>query len=151
MSKIFFTGFPGFLGVELVPRVLARAPQSEVVCLIQSKFAALARRQAPEIERRDPALAGRIRLVEGDITDPGLGLPADEVAALARETREIFHLAAVYDLSVRREVALKVNVDGTRHLLDFAGRCASLRRFQYVSTCYVSGRYPGIFREEDLV
>jgi thioester reductase-like protein len=151
MSKIFFTGFPGFLGVELVPRVLARAPQSVVVCLIQSKFAALARRQAAEIERRDPALTGRIRLVEGDITDPQLGLPADELAALARETREIFHLAAVYDLSVRREVALKVNVEGTRHLLDFAGRCESLRRFQYVSTCYVSGRYPGIFREEDLI
>jgi nucleoside-diphosphate-sugar epimerase len=63
---------------------------------------------------------------------------------------EIFHLAAVYDLSVRRPVAAKINVDGTRHVLDFAGTCAGLERFQYVSTCYVSGRYPGIFREEDL-
>ncbi|QQR72465.1 MAG: SDR family oxidoreductase [Holophagales bacterium] len=151
MSKIFFTGFPGFLGVELVPRVLARAPQSEVVCLIQSKFAPLAARRVAEIERRDAAFAGRIRLVEGDITQPGLGLPADALAALATDTSEIFHLAAVYDLSVRREVAVRVNVDGTRNLLDFAARCPALARFQYVSTCYVSGRYPGIFREEDLI
>lgn len=150
MTKIFFTGFPGFLGVELVPRVLARAPQASVVCLIQSKFAALARQQAAEIEGRDPRFTGRILLVEGDITRADLGLAADEAAALARDTHEIFHLAAIYDLSVRREVAMKVNVDGTRHLLDFAARCPALRRFQYVSTCYVSGRYPGVFREEDL-
>jgi thioester reductase-like protein len=45
---------------------------------------------------------------------------------------------------------MKVNVEGTRNVLDLAERCPQLRRFQYVSTCYVSGRYAGIFREEDL-
>ena len=39
MSTHFFTGFPGFLGSELVPRVLARSPEEQVVCLIQKKFA----------------------------------------------------------------------------------------------------------------
>ena len=43
-----------------------------------------------------------------------------------------------------------MNVDGTRNVLAFARRCASLRRFQYVSTCYVSGRYAGVFEERDL-
>lgn len=151
MATVFFTGFPGFLGSELVPRVLARGDGSEVVCLIQSKFADLAKRRCQAIERRDAAFAGRIRLVEGDITRPGLGLAEAALQALAGSTSEIFHLAAVYDLSVKRDLAVKVNVDGTRHLLDFAERCAALRRFQYVSTCYVSGRYAGIFREEDLV
>jgi nucleoside-diphosphate-sugar epimerase len=69
---------------------------------------------------------------------------------LADDTVEIFHLAAVYDLSVARDFAMKVNVDGTRHMLDFARRCPGLRRFQYVSTCYVSGRYTGPFAETDL-
>ncbi len=35
-------------------------------------------------------------------------------------------------------------------MLDFAGACKQLDRFQYVSTCYVSGRYAGIYRESDL-
>jgi thioester reductase-like protein len=35
-------------------------------------------------------------------------------------------------------------------VLDFAERCSGLQRFQYVSTCYVSGRYEGVFRERDL-
>lgn len=66
------------------------------------------------------------------------------------ETVEIFHLAAVYDLAVGRELAMRVNVDGTRNILDFAAGCPRLSRLQYVSTCYVSGRYPGAFTERDL-
>jgi nucleoside-diphosphate-sugar epimerase len=150
MSEIFFTGFPGFLCSELVPRILARAAGDSAVCLVQPKFAALARQRAREIEARDPRFAGRIRLVEGDITRPGLGLSGADLAAVERDTVEIFHLAAIYDLSVRRTVGMKVNVDGTRNMLDVAAACAGLRRFQYVSTCYVSGRYAGIFRESDL-
>jgi nucleoside-diphosphate-sugar epimerase len=149
MAKLFFTGFPGFLGSELVPRILLRSPGDEAVCLVQPKFMALARQRAREIEAREPLCAGRIHLAEGDITRPGLGLTQD-AAALQRETAEVFHLAAVYDLSVRRSVGMKVNVEGTRNMLDFAEGCAGLRRFQYVSTCYVSGRYAGIFRETDL-
>lgn len=148
MPTHFFTGFPGFLGSELVPRVLARSPEEQVVCLIQKKFTDLALRRIQEIEARDPRTAGRIRLVEGDITVPGLGLAAP--STLQAEVTEVWHLAAVYDLSVRRSVARKVNVEGTRNVLDFAEGCAALRRFQYVSTCYVSGRYAGIYREGDL-
>ncbi len=148
MATHFFTGFPGFLGSELVPRVLARSESDEAVCLIQPKFAALARQRVAEIMAREPRLEGRIRLVEGDITVPGLGLA--DAAALQREVAEVYHLAAVYDLSVPRRVGMKVNVDGTRYVLDFAEGCSALRRFQYVSTCYVSGAYTGIFRETDL-
>lgn len=148
MAKLFFTGFPGFLGSELVPRVLARSEADEAVCLVQPKFTALARRRAEEIALREPRCAGRIHLVEGDITRSGLGI--EDAAALRRETAEVYHLAAIYDLSVRRAVGMKVNVEGTRNVLDFAAGCAGLRRFQYVSTCYVSGRYAGIFRESDL-
>jgi len=148
MATHFFTGFPGFLGSELVPRVLARSPEEQVVCLIQKKFADLAHRRVREIETREPSTAGRIRLVEGDITVPGLGLA--DAAALQKEVSEVWHLAAVYDLSVPRPVGLKVNVEGTRNILDFSEGCASLHRLQYVSTCYVSGKFAGIYREADL-
>ena len=147
-GTIFFTGFPGFLGSELLPRVLRRRAGAKAICLVQPKFAAMARERALAIEAREPALKGRIELAEGDITAADLGL--EDFKETAREVREIFHLAAVYDLSVRREVGLKVNLDGTRHVLDFADDCRKLERFQYVSTCYVSGRYAGIYRETDL-
>ncbi len=148
MASVFFTGFPGFLGSELLPRVLERTG-GEAVCLVQPKFAPLARRRADEIAAARPALAGRIRLVEGDITAPDLGL-GDSVV-LRRGIEEVYHLAAAYDLSVSRELGMRVNVNGTRNVLAFAADCPRLSRVHYVSTCFVSGRHPGVFSEEDLV
>ncbi|HEY6843755.1 MAG TPA: SDR family oxidoreductase, partial [Thermoanaerobaculia bacterium] len=117
---ILLTGYPGFLGSALLPRILARSPEVRVVCLVQPKFASLARQRAARF-------GDRVQIAEGDIASR-IDLPPVE---------EIFHLAAVYDLSVSRELGMRVNVEGTRHVLDFAERCPSLHRFQYVSTCYV--------------
>ena len=148
MGTIFFTGFPGFLGVELLPRVLRRSPDDRAVCLVQGRFADLARQRVAEIGARQPGMGERIELVEGDITVPGLGL--DDPVGLASTITEVWHLAAVYDLAVRREVGMRINVDGTRHVLDVTEQAPNLSRLQYVSTCYVSGRYAGPFAEDDL-
>jgi nucleoside-diphosphate-sugar epimerase len=67
-----------------------------------------------------------------------------------REVEEVFHLAAVYDLGVEDAVAERVNVEGTRRVLEWTADCPALARFHYVSTCYVSGRHPGRFLETQL-
>lgn len=146
MRTVLFTGFPGFLGSELLPRVLLRSPEHTATCLIQPKFVNQALARKAQLEARHPELAGRILLEAGDLTRPGLGLDA----ALQRKTAAVYHLAAIYDLSVPRDFAMKVNVEGTRHVLDWADGCPGLERLHYVSTCYVSGRHPGLFRESDL-
>ncbi len=148
MSIVFFTGFPGFLGSELLPRVLERSPEYRAVCLIQSKFTAQARSRLKHMEGVHPDLRGRTELVVGDITEADLGL--DDVSRLKEQTSEVFHLAAIYDLGVPRAVAMQVNVVGTQNVLDFAEGARRLRRLHYVSTCYVSGRHAGVFSEDDL-
>lgn len=148
---IVVTGYPGFLGSALLPRLLAREPDADAVCIVQDRFADLARGRAEEQMAADPALAGRIRCIVGDITDPALGLDADVYRELASTTTSIHHLAAVYDLTVPLDLATAVNVDGTRHVVSFSQACDSLERLHYVSTCYVSGRHTGIWREDDLV
>ena len=142
MATIFFTGFPGFLGSELLPRVVSRT-DDVALCLVQPKFRALAEERARQIESAHPALRNRIRLVEGDLTQALDSIAADDV-------REIFHLAAVYDLTAARDLAMRVNVTGTTRVLDLAERAPKLQRLHYVSTCYVSGRHPGVFTEDDL-
>jgi nucleoside-diphosphate-sugar epimerase len=62
----------------------------------------------------------------------------------------VWHLAAVYDLAVSRDVGRRVNVDGTRHVLELAKGASGFERLQYVSTAYVSGNVRGVFRETDL-
>jgi len=147
-DTILVTGFPGFLGSRLLPRILRRSPEARAACLVQPKFEGLAKERVQALEAADPGLAGRIDLVAGDLTSRGLGIEGGD--SLAAGVTEIWHLAAVYDLSVPLDVGLRVNVDGTRHVLRFAEGCPSLRRHHYVSTCYVSGRYCGPFHETDL-
>ncbi|WP_337250854.1 SDR family oxidoreductase [Halorussus caseinilyticus] len=165
-ESVFLTGFPGFLGSELVARLLDRYPEDVPVrCLVQSKYRDLAERRAAEIEGRkrdgernrerdprdgaDESAPSRVELYEGDVTESDLGL-GDDYADLQADAVEVYHLAAVYDLGVAREVGMAVNVEGTRNVLDFAAGCPALRRFQYVSTCYVSGRHDGVFTHRDL-
>ena len=147
MSKILLTGFPGFLGSQLLPRILHREPDASALCLVQEKFMPLAEDRRNTLVAESAELDGRIELAAGDITQRDLGLAAPEVA---KDIGEIFHLAAVYDLMVRREIGMAVNVEGTRRVLEFAGNCSKLRRLHYISTCYVSGRHAGIYTEDDL-
>ncbi len=149
-STVLFTGFPGFLGTELLPRVLRREPDVSAVCLVQDRFLGLARARIDELATTDPGLPARVRLVVGDITRHDLGL-GDQYRPLAAEVTEVFHLAAVYDLEVTRQLGMAVNVAGTRHVLDLCRAADGLERLHYVSTCYVSGRWSGVFRESDLV
>jgi thioester reductase-like protein len=149
-DTVFLTGFPGFLGSRLLPRILRRSPGVRATCLVQARFEGQAKERVRLIVDAEPGLAGRIELVAGDLTAPGLGLDAAQRDRLAARTSEVWHLAAVYDLSVARDVGMRVNVAGTRNVLRFAEGCPGLARHHYVSTCYVSGRHCGPFRESDL-
>jgi thioester reductase-like protein len=93
----------------------------------------------------------RIELVAGDITDRRLGLEDADYKRLAKGTRRVFHLAAIYDLAVPLEVAQRVNVDGTGNVLDFCRSAKNLERLAYVSTAYVAGMRTGVVYEHELV
>jgi len=143
------TGFPGFLGSALLPRLLARRTDARALAVVQQRHLDTARRRVRDIEAAHPYTRGRIDLVEGDITAPGLGLgdvPHHELGAVT----EVWHLAAVYDLAVPTKLAHRVNVDGTANVLDFCRTRPHLDRLHHVSTCYVSGRHDGVFTEDSL-
>lgn len=146
VRHVFLTGFPGFLGTRLLPRILG--VDDAACCLVQPHHAETARRKLSDLDATTPGLEDRVRLVEGDITLPDLGL--GDAGELKGSITEVFHLAAVYDLEVSRGLGTAVNVEGTRNVLNFAAGCSPLQRFHYVSTCYVSGRYAGVFSEDDL-
>jgi thioester reductase-like protein len=154
--NVLLTGFPGFLGSALLERLLARG-DGPVACLVQPRYADLAERRANDIVERYGGVAdtpatesASVQLYEGDITEPDLGL-GERLAELAAggSITELYHLAAVYDLGVDAELAAAVNVRGTEHVLDVA-ETLEVERLQYVSTCYVSGRYDGVFTETHL-
>jgi len=97
-----------------------------------------------------PKTRGRIDLVIGDITAPGLGMGETGAKKLRKSLTGCYHLAAVYDLAVARDTGLRINVEGTRNVLEFLGEAPHLRKLDYVSTAYVSGTAVGTYHETDL-
>src|SRR2546423_4120984 len=147
-ETIFVTGFPGFLATRLVKRLAAEG--ARFILLTQSWFLATALETVQAIVRETGADASNFHLVEGDITKPDLGLTPAELGRARRETETLFHLAAIYDLAVPCEIASLVNVEGTLNINEFAKTIENLRRYHYVSTCYVAGKRQGLIREDEL-
>jgi thioester reductase-like protein len=143
---VFFTGFPGFIGTRVVRRLLADDPEVRVAALVEAKMGDRAREAAGRLEGGD-----RVEILEGDIADRRLGLSDEQRERLTAETTVAYHLAAIYDLAVPSEIALKVNVDGTGNVLDLLADCQRLERHNYVSTAYVAGDRTGHVYEHELV
>ena len=147
---VLFTGFPGFIGKQLIERLLRAHPETSFTFLIQEKMRPLAEKSVAAIDANHSGFGERASLVAGDITQPWLGMGEDAYRQETGRTTHVWHLAAVYDLSVPESIAYRVNVIGTANILDFCEDCTSFVRLDYVSTCYVSGERTGLVRESEL-
>ena len=141
---VLVTGFPGFIGGRLVARLLETRPEARIAALVEERAVDQARDSARKLD------ADRIEILPGDITDRRLGFDDATYDRLTASTTTVFHLAAVYDLTVPYEVAQKVNVEGTGNVLDFCARAERLERHNYVSTAYVAGFRDGMVYEHEL-
>jgi thioester reductase-like protein len=147
MPLTLFTGMPGFIGTRLVRRLLAAERDRGIACIVQPEPAILDKAWAVASEE---GAGGRIEVIPGDISKPGLALAPEVRDRLAAEVDEAWHLAALYNLAAPKETSYRVNVDGTRHILDLCERARGLRRLHYVSTYAVAGDRSGVIYEREL-
>jgi len=153
---VFLTGATGFLGMEVLARLLERGDR-EVLALVRGADAdaATQRLQATLAKLwRDPSrYAGRVRAIAGDVTQPGLGMRARERMQAAEESGAVLHCAASIAFDLPLDEARAINVEGTREVIGFAREAKALGRldrFVHVSTAYVCGTHVGSFRERQL-
>jgi len=129
--KILVTGGAGFIGSNLVDRLLALGHEVAVIDDFNDAY-------APKIKRANLAgAAGRIALHEADIRDAG----AMERIVAAGRFDTIVHLAAragVRPSIQQPKLYLSTNIEGTFNLLE-AARQAGVRRFIAASSSSVYG------------
>ncbi|MBC8031443.1 MAG: SDR family oxidoreductase [Pyrinomonadaceae bacterium] len=147
-ETVFLTGFPGFIASRLLRR-LARE-SGRYLLLVQPVFAKRAEAELIRIAEEANKPISDFRVLQGDITQPNLGMSERDIERARAETTTVFHLAAIYDLAVTREVGMRVNVEGTRNVNQFARSLPRLRHYHYVSTCYVAGKRTGVIFENEL-
>lgn len=147
-KTIFLTGFPGFIAERLV-KELARS-DTQFFLLVQPQFVEKAMNEIEKIAGETGAPLENFALIEGDITLENLGMSAEDLEVVRGETTNVFHLAAVYDLAVEKNLAYRVNVEGTKNVNELVKNLLNLRRYNYVSTCYVAGKRAGEILETEL-
>jgi len=149
MGVHFFTGFPGFISSQLIREIFRKNQAQEIVVIVLAGELVKANIEKDSIIAEFPNCL--IRIVEGDITLPNLGLENQTVQEVVPQIEVLWHLAAIYDLAVPRDIAWKVNVHGTTMVNDFVRSLPNLRRYMYFSTAYVAGTREGVLKENELV
>jgi long-chain acyl-CoA synthetase len=156
MKKFFvlLTGATGFLGTQISRQILLQE-SVELITLVRASDQNDARERLrrewwdwPEL--RTAVEGGRVRVLVGDVTLEHLGLDETLFAELAARLTHIIHSAADVRLFEPIETLRRVNVDGTRHILELAQAAHGLLRFAHVSTAYVAGASGGKIGEDEL-
>ena len=131
MIRVWISGASGFVGRHLAERLLKEG--CRVTCLV----------------RKEGATAEKLRRLGAEIVRGDLGQPETFRGSLSA-VDWVFHVAAAYrDGGTSRDTFWRVNVEGTRALLDFSSR-EGVKRFVYCSTVGVHGDNPGRpLNEED--
>ena len=128
-DRILVTGADGYLGSRLARRLLETTDARLVLW--------------GRVPRESPS--GRIEIRAGDLgsAEPFAGVDP-------KSLRAIVHTAAVIRFNVERELAERVNLGGTRKVLELASRCPNLEAFVLTSSLYACGLRSGTVEERRL-
>jgi NAD(P)-dependent dehydrogenase (short-subunit alcohol dehydrogenase family) len=137
----FVTGATGFIGRNLVELLLEREGTIYVLVREGSKG------RLEELRNRWGADPDRIVPIVGDLSERNLGVSPEDLERLRGNVDHLFHLAAIYDMTADAEKQRVANVEGTRHMVQFADEVEA-GRIHMVSSIAAAGLYKGTWRED---
>ena len=137
----FVTGATGFIGRNLVQRLLQR--EGTVYALVRAG----SRGRLEELRTSFGPDGARVVPISGDLARPASASPRRTCSTLRGEVDHFFHLAAIYDMTAGAEAQEIANVEGTRHAVELAGAIEA-GCFHQISSIAVAGLYKGEWRED---
>jgi long-chain acyl-CoA synthetase len=162
-KQILLIGATGFIGKVWLANTLRDLPEiGKIYVLIRRQRSATAVRRFERIIGESPVfesfhelhgselprfMAGHVEILEGDVSQPGLGLNEETQSRLARELDLIINSAGLTDFNPDIRDALAINVDGVVHLMEFLRR-TDHAALMHLSTCFVVGLRDGRIAEE---
>ncbi|QIN83605.1 HAD-IB family hydrolase [Rubrobacter tropicus] len=161
---VLLTGGTGFLGTAIVEKTLRSLPDLGRLYLVvrpsKDKSAdyrfhkdmlgsAAFRRLREELgDGFDGRVAEKVRVLEGDVHAPSLGLGEEDLRELSENVDVVIHSAASVVFDAPLDAAVDSNVRGTVGLLKLAREWSKRPLFMHISTAYVAGNIEGDAPEE---
>jgi thioester reductase-like protein len=164
-KNILLIGVTGFIGKVWLAQLLNEVPQiGRIYLLIRRQRTTTAQRRFEKIFEESPVfdplqerlgerfaefVSERVEVVEGDVSQPGLGIAPDVRAQLARNLDLVVNSSGLTDFNPDLREALASNVAPVLHLIEFL-RASDHAALIHLSTCYVVGGKDGRVVEEVL-
>nr|ARD71193.1 fatty acyl reductase [Spodoptera exigua] len=147
--KVLITGGTGFMGKVLVEKLLRKCPDIEQIYLfVRAKKGKNPKQRLEEIfsgplfeKLRDmrggvePLLA-KMTIVNGDVSEPDLGMSPEDRQMIINQVDIIIHAAATIRFDEELKKAVLLNVRGTKLMVELGKACKNLKVFIHISTAY---------------
>jgi fatty acyl-CoA reductase len=162
-KRVMLIGVTGFIGKVWLANTLMDLPEiGKLYLLIRRQKSSPAQKRFEKIIEGSPVfdplfekygdrlgalLAEKIEVVEGDVSQPGLGLDPETAERLRKHLDLIINSSGLTDFNPDLRDALAVNVDSTLHLIEFI-RESDHAALLHLSTCYVAGQRDGRVGEQ---
>ena len=162
-KNILLIGVTGFIGKVWLAQLLNEVPQiGKIYLLIRRQRTTTAQRRFEKIFEESPVfdplqerlgdrfaefVSERVEVIDGDVSQPGLGIAPQTRAQLARNLDLIVNSSGLTDFNPDLREALGSNVAPVLHLIEFL-RASDHAALMHLSTCFVVGAKDGRVVEE---
>ncbi|XP_053970575.1 putative fatty acyl-CoA reductase CG8306 [Hylaeus volcanicus] len=148
-KTVFITGGTGFLGVCLIEKLLRCVPDlKNIYLLVRPKKGKAIEERLEDIkknsvfnrlkEENKTHLFKKLIPVAGDVGEENLGLSSVDRLTLVEDVQIVFHSAATLDFEADLRSTTKVNLLGTRRVVELCQEIRDLKALVHVSSAYVN-------------
>lgn len=125
-KTVLITGATGFIGSHLAKKLIENG--EKIRCLVRTSSPKITIDYLNKLD---------VELVNGDLLDN------DSLRRAVDGVDTIFHLGGGGRVGMPKEICFKINVEGTRNILDICLEQGAINKFVHVSTCAVMGNIKG--------
>lgn len=148
-KTIFITGGSGFLGICLIEKLLRTLPDIKCIyMLLRPKKGQQIKERLEKLkqnsvfdrlrEENKTHLFDKLIPVEGDVGEKNLGLSSADRLTLVEEVQIVVHSAATLDFEADLKTTTKINLLGTRRVVELCQEIRDLKALVHISSAYVN-------------
>ena len=99
------------------------------------------------VKKLHPDLKSKLVAVNGDLTEPSLGISQEDKETLAQKVHIVYHSAATVRFDEPMKVAVNMNIIGVQKVIELCKTIKNLQAFIHISTAYANCDYDHISEE----